>query len=42
MIDGVIDEEVWLGSYKFEMAWDDDVIKYSYRVLVLDERPFST
>ncbi|HSW53739.1 MAG TPA: T9SS type A sorting domain-containing protein [Ignavibacteriaceae bacterium] len=30
VIDGVIDEEVWLGSYKFEMAWDDDVIKYSY------------
>jgi Secretion system C-terminal sorting domain len=30
VIDGVIDEEVWLGSYKFEIAWDDDVIKYSY------------
>lgn len=30
LIDGVIDEEVWLGSYKFEMAWDDDIIKYSY------------
>jgi len=30
VIDGVIDEEVWLGSYKFEIAWDDDNIKYSY------------
>lgn len=30
VIDGVIDEEVWQGAYKFEMAWDDDVIKYSY------------
>jgi len=30
VINGVIDEEVWLGSYKFEIAWDDDNIKYSY------------
>jgi hypothetical protein len=30
VIDGIIDEEVWQGAYKFEMAWDDDVIKYSY------------
>jgi hypothetical protein len=30
VIDGVINEEVWLGSYKFEMAWDDNNIKYSY------------
>ena len=30
VIDGVIDEEVWQGTYKFEMAWDDSLIKYSY------------
>jgi hypothetical protein len=30
VIDGVIDEEVWQGAYKFEMAWDDSLIKYSY------------
>ena len=30
VIDGIIDEEVWQGAYKFEIAWDDDVIKYSY------------
>lgn len=30
VIDGVISEEVWLGSYKFEMAWDDSVVKYGY------------
>jgi hypothetical protein len=30
VIDGVIDEDVWQGAYTFEIAWDDDVIKYSY------------
>lgn len=30
VIDGVLNEDVWLGSYKFEMAWDDSLIKYSY------------
>jgi hypothetical protein len=30
VIDGVLDDEVWGGAYSFEIAWDDDVIKYSY------------
>jgi hypothetical protein len=30
VIDGVLDDEVWSGAYSFEIAWDDDVIKYSY------------
>jgi hypothetical protein len=30
VIDGVIDEEVWQGAYEFEIAWDDNAIKYSY------------
>lgn len=30
VIDGVLDDEVWGGAYSFEIAWDDDNIKYSY------------
>jgi hypothetical protein len=30
VIDGVLDETVWQGSYKFEMAWDDNTIKSGY------------
>jgi len=30
VIDGVLDETVWLGSYKFEIAWDDNTIKSGY------------
>jgi hypothetical protein len=30
VIDGELDEDVWAGAYTFEMAWDDDNIKYSY------------
>jgi hypothetical protein len=30
VIDGMLDDDVWSGAYTFEMAWDDDNIKYSY------------
>lgn len=30
VINGVLDEAVWLGSYKFEIAWDDNTIKSGY------------
>ena len=30
VIDGILNETVWLGSYKFEIAWDDNTIKSGY------------
>lgn len=30
VIDGVLDDDVWDGAYSFEIAWDDNAIKFSY------------